>query len=128
MDKAHFIVAQKAIIKNGEKYLILKRRPTASTYPNHWDFPGGKLEIGERPSEGLEREVNEETGLAIVVKHPVLVFSEDLNGHETVFIVYEAEASSKQVTLSHEHTEFKWASRDEILALPIENYLKELFR
>jgi hypothetical protein len=37
MDKYLFVVPQKAVIKQGDKYLILKRSSTAHTYPNHWD-------------------------------------------------------------------------------------------
>ena len=124
MNKETFVVPQKAIIKEGDKYLILKRSPTASTYPNCWDFPGGRLEAGEDPIEGLKREVKEETGLKIEVNNPIFVFRESLNDHENVFIVYSCGKVSGEIKLSHEHTEFKWATKEEILRLDIENYLR----
>jgi 8-oxo-dGTP diphosphatase len=84
--KYMFIVPQKAAIKDGNKYLILKRSPTSQTYPDCWDFPGGKMEKGEDVAKGLEREVKEETGLKIKVIKPVFTFGEELFKTPHVYI------------------------------------------
>jgi len=124
MDKYFFTVPQKAVLMKGDKYLILKRSPTAHTYPNHWDFPGGRLESGEDAKKGLEREVFEETGLKIRPGRPEFTFHEMLNGHPVVFIIYRCQRISGEIRLSQEHTEFRWATREEILKLETENYLR----
>ena len=59
------ILAQKAVIKQGDKFLILHRASDEKAFPELWDFPGGKLEDGEVPLESLKREVREETQLEI---------------------------------------------------------------
>lgn len=123
-EKYLFVVPQKAMIQEGGKFLILKRSPDAHTYPNHWDFPGGRLESGEDIKEGLEREVFEETGLKVNVKEPVFVFKEMSNNHYAVFIIYLCKKISGEVKISHEHTDFKWATKEEILKLKIENFLR----
>lgn len=125
MDKFSFVVPQKAIIRKGDEYLILKRSPKASTYPNHWDFPGGRLEHGEDAASGLEREVFEETGLKINVIRPVQTLTENLSNRYQLFIAYECRILSGEIKLSHEHTEFKWATREEILKLNIENVVRK---
>src|SRR3989338_6946509 len=56
---------QKAVVKNGDKYLIGLRSENAKYFPLHWDFPGGKLEPNEDPFDGIKREVKEETDLDI---------------------------------------------------------------
>ena len=56
-------IVQKAVIKKGDKYLILLRPSDKKFFPDHWDFPGGKLDDGEDAIESLKREVLEETGL-----------------------------------------------------------------
>lgn len=124
MTKYLFIVAQKAVIKKGKKYLIVKRSSKARTYPNHWDFPGGKLESGENVFQGLKREVLEETGLKINVIKIIHSFHEILYKIPTIFLVYQCKKVSGKVKLSKEHTEYKWATKSEILKLPIENYVK----
>ena len=119
-----FIVAQKAMIKKGDEFLVLKRSPDRHTYPNHWDFPGGKLEHGEDPDKGLVREVSEESGLKVDVIKPIFTFSEVVNNEHVFFVVYEYELVSGEIKLSEEHSEFRWTNREEILQHPLENYLK----
>lgn len=124
-------VIQKAIIKQGEKFLILKRSPKAESFPNYWDFPGGKLEIDEEPFSGIEREVLEETKLII---HAIRVvgeydFDQSQQGAPTHrFVVFETKGEIKNPILSHEHTDFKWKTKNEILKMEIEPYMKEYFK
>ena len=40
------------------------------------------------------------------------------------FTVYNTEILSSEVKLSHEHTDFQWATKDRILKLKIEPYLR----
>jgi ADP-ribose pyrophosphatase YjhB (NUDIX family) len=49
-------------IKDGSVLLIKKAR---GPYTGQWDLPGGSLEFGEKPLDGLSREMLEETGLSI---------------------------------------------------------------
>jgi len=128
-EKYYFNVPQKAIIKEGDKILVLKRALDAETYPGFWDFPGGKLEAGENPEKGLEREVLEETGLKVDVIKPVSVFHEILNGRGNVFIAHICKKVSGEVRLSHEHTEFKWVTKEELSKIKMcENFIKDLLK
>lgn len=49
-------------IKDGSVLLIKKAR---GPYIDKWDLPGGGLEFGEKPLDGLSREITEETGLKV---------------------------------------------------------------
>ena len=49
---------------NGE--VLLGQRPKGKPYAGYWEFPGGKVEVGESILEALKREFLEELGVTIV--------------------------------------------------------------
>lgn len=57
-----------AIIQQNGKILLTQRRPDAP-YPDYWEFPGGKLEPDEDPRDCIVRELREELGITIEVRH-----------------------------------------------------------
>jgi len=51
-----------ALIETDGKILVCQRR-RADTFGLMWEFPGGKLKLGETPEQALERELHEELGV-----------------------------------------------------------------
>jgi 8-oxo-dGTP diphosphatase len=63
------LVAAGALI-DPDGRVLLAQRPEGKSMAGLWEFPGGKIEAGERPEQSLIRELKEELG--IVVKEPCL--------------------------------------------------------
>jgi 8-oxo-dGTP diphosphatase len=63
------LVAACALV-DADGRVLLAQRPQGKPMAGLWEFPGGKVETGERPEETLIRELEEELG--IVVREPCL--------------------------------------------------------
>lgn len=124
-----FAVAAKAIIKKDGKFLILKRSDTDKLSPLGADFPGGKIEFGEKVEAGLHREVMEESNLEINLIRPLRAWSFLKNETtQLVGITYLAEYKSGEVELSWEHSSFEWLSFEDIIEGDFPEWIKKDFR
>ncbi len=125
-------VSQKSVIFNKqEKFLTIRRTSTALSNPNKWDLPGGDLDFGEGPINGMIREIKEETGLEVGDLKPFDVHSY-INKIDDfwVTIAYKTKSNSNKVVLSYEHDDFKWVTPEEFLKLEspdkIRRFIKKL--
>ena len=57
-------VAACALI-DADARVLLAQRPEGKSMAGLWEFPGGKVEAGERPEETVIRELREELGIDI---------------------------------------------------------------
>ncbi|GAB4183748.1 MAG: hypothetical protein Kow00108_21010 [Calditrichia bacterium] len=103
-------VAVIAYLFHNDKFLLLKR----ATPPMIWAPPGGKLNPLEEPESGLKREIREETGLEISILIPANTWFGEWNGIPFLSIDYIATTSENNVQLSHEHSDFRWVSLDDL--------------
>ena len=79
------LVAACALIDPDSRVLIAQR-PPGKAMAGLWEFPGGKVEPGERPEETVIRELREELGIA--VKEPCLApFTFASHGYPTFHLL-----------------------------------------
>jgi mutator protein MutT len=72
------------IIEDGGRVLICRRHDDgADAFAGYWEFPGGKCEPGESPSECVRREVLEELGVEVT---PVMELSVIEHRYPTVHV------------------------------------------
>jgi 8-oxo-dGTP diphosphatase len=50
---------------DADRRVLIAQRPEGKTLAGLWEFPGGKIDAGERPEAALIRELNEELGIAV---------------------------------------------------------------
>jgi 8-oxo-dGTP diphosphatase len=58
------LVAACALI-DADRRVLLAQRPAGRAMAGLWEFPGGKVEAGERPEQTLLRELKEELGITV---------------------------------------------------------------
>ena len=68
----------------GESYSYRQRREVTPK-AGKWEFPGGKLENGESPAEGLARELKEELAIVVTESQPLTVVTFDYD-HARVWL------------------------------------------
>jgi 8-oxo-dGTP diphosphatase len=78
-----------ALVENRGRVLFSQRRADQS-FPRAWEFPGGKVESGESPTEALTREIREELGCTIRVGEVAEVVYHAYPEFDLVMLVYRA--------------------------------------
>jgi 8-oxo-dGTP diphosphatase len=58
------LVAAVALV-DADSRVLIAQRPEGKELAGLWEFPGGKVEPGERPEETLIRELHEEIGIVV---------------------------------------------------------------
>lgn len=61
--KVVLVVAAALIDSDGR--VLLAQRPKGKALADLWEFPGGKMDLGEAPEDALIRELREELGIAV---------------------------------------------------------------
>ena len=57
------------VLVNAEQKILLSKRPLSKPMGGLWEFPGGKIEMGESPEAALVRELREELSVIIRPEH-----------------------------------------------------------
>ena len=72
--------------------ILIARRPDRAHQGGLWEFPGGKLEPGEAPADGLARELYEELGIRIRGWRPLICIQHDYGDRQVLLDVYRVDA------------------------------------
>jgi 8-oxo-dGTP diphosphatase len=76
-----------AVIERDGRILIGQRRPDAP-HPLKWEFPGGKVEPGESPSDALTRELKEELDLCPEIGLEIARYEYQYPGRPPILLIF----------------------------------------
>lgn len=103
------------LVLDGDGRVLLSRRGS-EPFAGKWDFPGGFLEEGEDPVEGLRRELSEEAGVQIEPLEFAGAWT-DVYGPRgvcTLNLYWTARIVEGQPQPADDVEEFRWFAPDEV--------------
>ena len=100
-----------AIIKDADT--ILATRRGYGEFINMWEFPGGKIEIGETSEEALIREIREELSITISVDQFVTTVDYDYPNFHLTMHCFLCTQVNGTLTLN-EHKDARWIHSSEL--------------
>lgn len=100
-----------AIIKKADKIFITLR--SYGEFQNMWEFPGGKIEVGETRENALIREIKEELELDINKLEYLTTVDYDYPNFHLTMHCYICEICGGSLNLNA-HNDAKWVSLEEL--------------
>lgn len=79
-------------VRDARGRVLIAKRPDGVHQGGLWEFPGGKLQLGESPQDGLARELLEELGIRIRAWRPLIRLQHDYGDRHVVLHVYRIDA------------------------------------
>jgi 8-oxo-dGTP diphosphatase len=102
--------------RNGQ-FLITQRREQA-LFPLYWEFPSGKVELGESDEFALARELQERLGVKVEVGPCTMFVKQDHEDYTLDFHVYQCTLPSDQVPSALKVRDWKWVHPHEMESYP----------
>lgn len=100
-----------AIIRKGGKIFATQRG--YGEWKDWWEFPGGKMEVGETPEEALRREIREELSTEIGVDEFLCTVEYDYPSFHLTMHCYLCSLISEAMHLN-EHEDARWLAKEEL--------------
>ena len=100
-----------AIIVEKDKVLVTQRG--YGEFKDGWEFPGGKVELGETLESALKREIKEELDIEIDIDTYIDTVEYDYPQFHLTMHCYKCRILDGQLMLK-EHEASKWVSQDEL--------------
>ena len=103
-------ISVRGVLISSDRRILVAKRASDGV----WELPGGRLEHNECATEALEREIHEETSMTVIAGDPLQTHSwTNDRGNGRFAVYYCCRHNDGDVTLSEEHTAFRWLPHDE---------------
>ena len=100
-----------ALIADDGRYLITQRRITA-VLPSMWEFPGGRVEVGESDAQALAREIDERLGVQVEVRQMISFVSHPYEHYNVDLYLYDCTLVTRDLT-ARGVQDFRWIRSDQ---------------
>jgi 8-oxo-dGTP diphosphatase len=103
-----------ALIFDENDRILSCRRPKGKSWPSWWEFPGGKIELGETPFQALSRELKEELSLNV---SPSKIIAEQFFDYEDKYVklmVLNCGIIKEEQIELVEHDKMRWLYKHEL--------------
>jgi len=124
-----FLAVSAAIVRDGKFLIVRRARPPADGL---FSLPGGVVEVGEKLTEAVMREVAEETSMSIEpvalagFRETVVRDAQDRVERHFVILCFAARWLAGEPALNEELSEARWITPAEICGLPTTPALAEI--
>lgn len=95
------------------KHKIYATARSYGDYKGQWEFPGGKIELGETPQQALKREIEEELDTEIAVHDKIGTIEYDYPAFHLSMDCFWCEVLSGNLVLK-EAEAARWLTKDEL--------------
>src|SRR5687768_7731541 len=92
-----------------EGRLLICQRTAFGDFPNQWEFPGGKVEPGEKPEAALRRELQEELGIVAEIGQEVWRVTHQYPGRKSLQLLFFAVRTYKGEVVNRVFQQVLWA-------------------
>jgi 8-oxo-dGTP diphosphatase len=109
-----------AALADEDGRILLQQRPGGKAMAGLWEFPGGKVEEGERPEAALVRELREELGIRLAAERlvPACFASAPLGDRHLILLLYICRHWEGEPQALHA-TALRWVRLEEMRGLPM---------
>ncbi|HSG33295.1 MAG TPA: (deoxy)nucleoside triphosphate pyrophosphohydrolase [Sphingomonadaceae bacterium] len=116
------ILVVAAAVTNERGELLLQKRGPNGRHAGLWEFPGGKVEIGETPENALVRELEEELGVRIDSRYLEKFGSASeaaAGGYPAIVMILYKTGILPGEPVARQQQEWGWFDRDRARQLPM---------
>ena len=106
-------VVAAAIIREGRVLCVQRAEHKREYVSLKWEFPGGKVEVGESREEALVREIREELSVDIEVSEFLMTVEHTYPDFHLTMHVFKCALDQGEISLN-EHVALKWLSINEL--------------
>jgi 8-oxo-dGTP diphosphatase len=102
-----------AVVRRGGRILVTRRQP-GGPLGDLWEFPGGKVEVGESEPEALRREITEELGCDVAVGRLLFRHAHDYPHIHVDLAFYDCSMDDAAEPRLLGVAEIEWAEPDDL--------------